>query len=672
MEEQERSAPPAGEQTTLETNATQITAQKTSRPPTPPRTWREHLFNDLPHYTGPYNVGYLETELPAHKPQTFSHIKRDHKHALQLDTVLFSLYYPTNDDPAADTSGGPTWLPRPRVPTAHGYAKEFSLPSLPVTAYMAATCMLTKLPARRNAKLAQAKPSVSAEQTGAADGQQHSSDGRPMFPVVVFSHGLGGSRTMYSTVCGDLASYGFVVVAMEHRDGSGARSYVNVPPDRDSPELNSDGLLSRAMSAPGQNRQGRETESSSVTSVGNKDAGSLPGGDGEPQKARSYMVDYLFPKDNAADTSPLNEQGVDRELRGAQIELRLAEIDEAFRALQTINAGDPEDRIRNQNLRRKPNRGSSSRGLHGIDWAHWKGRLSLENVTAMGHSFGGATTVQILRLNDRFTWVGQGILLDAWGPATPDVPPGSEQTISKPLLSIGSEAFMHWQENFDKVTSICNEASQGNNLCWMLTVRGTTHLSQADFAVLYPRWMSLFLKTLVNPFRGIYLTIAPTLEFLKVVLPPAQTTSYDTSGWVDDGLLRNSSPMREVPVEHRPHDKHIATKLKIDHEPTLRLKRWWNMKWHARGRGTVPEDVPTDNAGRPLYGLKTWGPGEEVWVHMCPTKKDIERRWDEYEPEAVDSEQRTNKEAPAERPRTGRSDTRRPYRLTRLPTRDGD
>lgn len=45
---------------------------------------------------------------------------------------------------------------------------------------------------------------------------------------------------MYSTVCGILASYRFVVVAMEHRDGHSAKSYVNVPEGRKSPELSQD------------------------------------------------------------------------------------------------------------------------------------------------------------------------------------------------------------------------------------------------------------------------------------------------------------------------------------------------------------------------------------------------------------------------------------------------
>lgn len=34
---------------------------------------------------------------------------------------------------------------------------------------------------------------------------------------VIFSHGLGGFRRMYSNIFCDLASRGFLVVALEHR-----------------------------------------------------------------------------------------------------------------------------------------------------------------------------------------------------------------------------------------------------------------------------------------------------------------------------------------------------------------------------------------------------------------------------------------------------------------------
>ena len=37
------------------------------------------------------------------------------------------------------------------------------------------------------------------------------------WPLIVFSHGLGCARFTYSQICYDLASYGFMVIAPEHR-----------------------------------------------------------------------------------------------------------------------------------------------------------------------------------------------------------------------------------------------------------------------------------------------------------------------------------------------------------------------------------------------------------------------------------------------------------------------
>ena len=37
---------------------------------------------------------------------------------------------------------------------------------------------------------------------------------------IIFSHGIGGSVTFFSSICKDLASQGHLVFALEHQDGS--------------------------------------------------------------------------------------------------------------------------------------------------------------------------------------------------------------------------------------------------------------------------------------------------------------------------------------------------------------------------------------------------------------------------------------------------------------------
>jgi platelet-activating factor acetylhydrolase len=456
--------------------------------------------------------------------------------------------------------------------------------------------MFTKLPAHRNAWLSSRWPTVEQEDDATLvdsqeEGELGEGDGgdkhKPSFPVVIFSHGLGGSRTMYSSICGELASFGIVVVAMEHRDGSGARTYVNCS---DNNKGNTTGPVQWEKS---------ESQDSLRTAE-------PPGKEQKPitkhkreDSSPYYRVDYLFPKDNARDTRPNNARGVDTELRAAQIEMRLAEIEEAFYILDLINCGKG-DQVHTHNLRQGSNVGSCSMGLNGVDWRDWTERLDLASVTIMGHSFGAATAVAALRSEKRFTWITQGILLDAWGPATPERT--EKEAVRKPVLSIGSEAFMHWTENFDRVEQICQEARAAGALCWMTTIRGSTHLSQTDLAVLYPNWMSLLMKTIVNPKRAISLTVHSALEFLKVVLPRQQTRF--TRAWADEQLLTNADSETKVLSDHRPDDKRVAARLKIPNEFSLRLRNGFR--------------VPTDASGRPMKGLVNWGAGNEIWCHQSP------------------------------------------------------
>ncbi|KAJ3495608.1 hypothetical protein NLG97_g3271 [Lecanicillium saksenae] len=575
----------------------------------PHKALRERFLHRLPHYTGPYSVGYMDIEVPVRNPRPISSLKRHGKPVLRMDTVLMGVYYPGDLRKEAQSKDGlkgmhrVDWMPRPRLATAKGYAKFLNIPEMPVTAYLACTTLFTKLPAFRNAKLASFCPETVLQEDGPEGDrarQEQSDHKRPRFPVIIFSHGLGGSRLCYSAICGELASFGFIVVAMEHRDGSGARTHVSLPEDVDAAEIES------------------STAKIYTNDDTDKDAGGKKvRGRGKKGVNPYYVVDYILPKDNAQDTSPHNPQGVDTVLRSAQIELRQEEIKEAYHVISLINDGKGEE-VAKMNLRKKGNIGSSSMGLKGIQWDDWKDSMFLNTVSMMGHSFGGATTVQLCR-DDSLTWLGSGLILDAWGQATPPGGDKPSNSVGKPIIAISSEAFMHWKDNYDRVVSFCNEARDSGALCWMLTIAGSTHLAMTDFAVLYPVWMSLFMKSLVSPSRAFYLTIVASLEFLEATLPPEQT-KFRT--WSNERLLCTREPVSDpdeaIKTDHAPDDKWVAVRLKIPNEFSTRVKSMWR-----KFQRVILCMIRDDQSGAEKGG-RNFESSQEIWMHFSPAQSDVE------------------------------------------------
>lgn len=391
---------------------------------------------------------------------------------------------------------------------------------------------------------------------------------------------------MYSSLCGEFASYGFVVAAVEHRDGSGPRSYINYA------------------------KQG----------LGSMDEREKAAGvEHTPQARKKHYdkVDYVFPKDNPMDTAPNNDKGVDAELRDAQIEFRICEIEEMYRVIAQIANGHGKT-VEQHNLRQKGFKGSSSRGLKGVDWDRWTNRVYLDDVTMAGHSFGAATTVELLRkYPDRFPQLKQGIIYDIWGAPiraedeererSPH-PKTNDYKINRPLLAINSEAFTYWRSNFELVTKLVQEAREQGVLSWLMTIRGTVHVNQSDFPLLYPHLCSWFLKMTANPRRAIDLNIDASLEFLKIVMP-ARIAQLNRSLQSENLLAVSPLAPHRLPTDQirKPQQKWIAARIKIPNE----------MRWRLSPQIVVKQKHAAHHRqGTPQ---KT----SEIWMHVAPDADEL-------------------------------------------------
>ncbi|CAK1354155.1 unnamed protein product [Cercospora beticola] len=177
--------------------------------------WTPLFASNLPKYTGPYSVGAIDVEVPVREPRKINDtvFKHNGEPAFALDTVLFTLYYPTAHD-SMSSRPRHKWFPKPMSLIAEGYATAahfnnfFSRPLFTFALWGLASSI--DIPAKVDVPL--------------LDDEEVS-----RMPVVVLSHGDVSSRTDYTAYCGELASRGIVVATIEHRDGSCPGSMVHLP-----------------------------------------------------------------------------------------------------------------------------------------------------------------------------------------------------------------------------------------------------------------------------------------------------------------------------------------------------------------------------------------------------------------------------------------------------------
>ena len=203
-----------------------------------------------------------------------------------------------------------------------------------------------------------------------------------------------------------------------------------------------------------------------------------------------------------------------------------------------------------------------------------------------------------------------------------------DEQINAPILAINSEAFTYWPSNFDLVKSLIEEAHPAP--AWLMTVRGTIHVSQSDFSILYPNVCSLFLKATADPERALDINVNASLEFLKMVMPSIPEGIKEA--FPNEKLLLNQThTLDDIPAIqiHRPKDeKWIAARLRIPHEFTWRvapgLARKMARKKVIEGGGSLDD---------------------EVWIHGKPDDETIDR----YTAERIGKKgEQTSKNANAE------------------------
>ncbi|XP_034999289.1 platelet-activating factor acetylhydrolase isoform X1 [Hippoglossus stenolepis] len=159
-------------------------------------------------------------------------------------------------------------------------------------------------------------------------------------PVVIFSHGLGAFRTLYSAICAELASQGFIVASVEHRDQSASATFYF-----------------------------RE-ETASETAKDN-----VPKASARDSLVKEWM--YYRALQHGESEFPL---------RNKQLKQRADECILALEKLTEINSG-----IEVHNVLQTQ-----------FDWTTLENSMDLCRIAAIGHSFGGATVIETLCKDVKF------------------------------------------------------------------------------------------------------------------------------------------------------------------------------------------------------------------------------------------------------------------------------
>ncbi|KAH9930236.1 platelet-activating factor acetylhydrolase, isoform II-domain-containing protein [Fomitopsis serialis] len=431
--------------------------------PPPPLPFGALLSRTLPHYSGVYQVGVIDVEVPVAR-QTFGNfihhnLKRHHaendptlkgQRGLVMDTVMFSLFYPADAHQGDRKQDRVVWFPRlgqtidgflqMAKRTPNNWYRAFTYP------IAAAAIWGTTFPAHKDAPLLRPPPANPPEPADSNTANPPTAENRGKWPLVIFSHGVGCSRLMYSQICGELASRGYVVAALEHRDGT--------------------------------------SPSSKITD----------------DKGNTKNVDWLQWSDLEwpdLETQPTD----DTFLRGVQLDLRAAEIHETIRAVSQMTTG--RDIIRYSDPVQAPGVTTEQ----SFDWKRWESAVDYETPVMAGHSLGGTAAYLVVSARNEVNF--DGIIV--FDPATQRVAPW-QGTIPHPLLVVNSEEFAVGREYAIFKEQVARTVKDPPRV---YTIPGATHPSFSDVFLILPQRINELTGLKVSAEKVIELALDAVGDFLR-------------------------------------------------------------------------------------------------------------------------------------------------------------
>ncbi|OTA98404.1 hypothetical protein M426DRAFT_326006 [Hypoxylon sp. CI-4A] len=436
----------------------------------------------LPAYSGPYPVGAVDVEIPLSSPRVIDNVrfKATKENAFTLETVLFTLYYPTVKN-AASHKPKHHWIPKPVSATAEGYAKfahmnNFVMNKI-MTGAVAGLVGGIEIPAQVDVPLADLAsavvedPDVPKDDTEVKKVIQIVKGGHP---VIVFSHGMASSRTDYTHYAGELASRGYVVALLEHRDGSCPGSIIMKHGQPDQTRL-----------------------TFSVAEV-------------ESASGKELTID---------------------EFKRVQLDFREAEIEETVRVLKLLNEGHG-DKVYKKNTRHE-----------GADFKSWKARLNTDEMVIAGHSYGATGAMQALRggpSSSSRPFRG-AIVLDpgkSSGRLNDDIRV-PVLVVHSNSWSSKRGVFYDARTHFDTVRDVVENNVLRGTPSWFATSLGTSHPSVTDAPLLEPLLLSWTTGARIDVHEGLrqyvhvaedFLWFLSTGEMRGLLREKAEFPAYDEGG----------------------------------------------------------------------------------------------------------------------------------------------